>query len=215
MACSPANSCYPAKPPVLSHPMHLSQPAGSVADLMATEGLTMVFQPVAVLTDGRIYGHEALVRTPAGCAWANPDALFAAARAEGVEIALELHCVRLALTGWAASRSSGRLFLNLSASALVTALAQHDIESMFSDERHGAVGGTSIVIELTEHEHVRDVGALGQAVARLRSHGARLALDDFGDGRSSLRLWSELKPVNGCQEALFSGCEGAVLVFGL
>jgi GGDEF domain-containing protein len=41
---------------------------------------------------------------------------------------------------------------------------------------------------------VRDVEALAGAVARLRRHKVALALDDFGDGRSSLRLWSELKP---------------------
>jgi diguanylate cyclase (GGDEF)-like protein len=32
------------------------------------------------------------------------------------------------------------------------------------------------------------------AAGALRRQGACLALDDFGDGRSSLRLWSELKP---------------------
>ncbi|WP_141678788.1 EAL domain-containing protein, partial [Acinetobacter baumannii] len=35
---------------------------------------------------------------------------------------------------------------------------------------------------------------LQQAVAALRQYGVQLALDDFGDGRSSLRLWAELKP---------------------
>ncbi|MBA3597700.1 MAG: EAL domain-containing protein [Methylibium sp.] len=51
-----------------------------------------------------------------------------------------------------------------------------------------------VVIELTEHEQVRDFDALLSACATLRRHGIGIALDDFGDGRSSLRLRSELKP---------------------
>ena len=35
---------------------------------------------------------------------------------------------------------------------------------------------------------------LRQAIKAVHACGARLALDDFGDGRSSLRLWSEVKP---------------------
>src|SRR2546427_1767882 len=36
--------------------------------------------------------------------------------------------------------------------------------------------------------------AVCAAVKAVHATGARLALDDFGDGRSSLRLWSEAKP---------------------
>ena len=109
-------------------------------------------------------------------------------------MALELHCVRLAMAGWAGSGATGKLFVNLSARALVAAMARHDIESTFAAAVQPAPSPSSIVVELTEHEHVRDVQALAAAVAQLRQLGARLALDDFGDGRSSLRLWSELKP---------------------
>jgi diguanylate cyclase (GGDEF)-like protein len=160
---------------------------------MDSGALRMVFQPIAALGSGRIEGHEALVRTPIGCALANPDALFADARTEGLETQLELHCVALALTTWASQAVTGRLYINLSAKALVAALARRDLEHLFA-ARGGAISPAAIVVELTEHEHVRDVDSLMAAVARLRRHGARLALDDFGDGRSSLRLWSELKP---------------------
>ena len=51
-----------------------------------------------------------------------------------------------------------------------------------------------IVLELTEHERVDRLDQLLEVAAQLRSVGVSLALDDFGDGRSSLRLWSELKP---------------------
>ena len=51
-----------------------------------------------------------------------------------------------------------------------------------------------LVLEITEHERVADMDKLAGIVQRIRSVGVALALDDFGDGRSSLRLWSQLRP---------------------
>src|SRR5690606_28786806 len=51
-----------------------------------------------------------------------------------------------------------------------------------------------LILELTEHERVEDVDCLQAAFAALAGQGVGLALDDFGDGRSSLRLWAQLKP---------------------
>jgi len=180
-------------PPASSRPAAAAR-TPSVLNLIDGGQLVMAFQPIAQLGDGMVYGHEALVRPPAHSGFAGPDQLFAAARAQGIEIELELHCVRLALASWAHTQSAGRLFINISARALTTALAQRDIDEIFSLTGRGSLAPAGLVVELTEHEHVRDFDALGAAVARLRRHGARLALDDFGDGRSSLRLWSELKP---------------------
>lgn len=39
-----------------------------------------------------------------------------------------------------------------------------------------------------------DVSALALAVTRFRDAGMSIALDDFGDGHSNLRLWIELRP---------------------
>lgn len=47
---------------------------------------------------------------------------------------------------------------------------------------------------LTEHERVEDVDGLQAAMKILAEQGITLAIDDLGDGRSSLRLWVQLKP---------------------
>ncbi|MFY8042218.1 MAG: EAL domain-containing protein, partial [Rhodoferax sp.] len=52
----------------------------------------------------------------------------------------------------------------------------------------------TLVLELTEHERVDNMDELAEVVSQVRSLGVAIALDDFGDGRSSLRLWSQLKP---------------------
>lgn len=166
----------------------------TVRDLIARRVLRAHFQPIADLRDGSVYAHEALIRGPVGSAHAMPDALFAAANLEQCGFELEVECVRQALGAWAEGPNQGRLFLNLSASALVRILNERRIEDVINAAGAQGVAPSSVVIELTEHEHVRDPDALLTACMTLRRNGVAIALDDFGDGRSSLRLWSELKP---------------------
>jgi len=52
----------------------------------------------------------------------------------------------------------------------------------------------TVVFEITEHEHISNVPDLVAIARTLHQTGVRFALDDFGDGRSSLRLWAELEP---------------------
>jgi EAL domain-containing protein (putative c-di-GMP-specific phosphodiesterase class I)/GGDEF domain-containing protein len=166
----------------------------SVRQLIERHALLVHYQPIVQLDNGTVYSHEALVRTPPGVAWSNPDALFAAARREDASIELEIECVRCALRGWAERGTQGKLFVNLSASALLATLGEHGLQRTLTLLRARGIAPSSVVIELTEHEHVRDVEMLISAAALLRRHGVAVALDDFGDGRSSLRLWSELRP---------------------
>ncbi|WP_046115134.1 phosphodiesterase [Aquincola tertiaricarbonis] len=164
-----------------------------IAALIEARALTMHFQPIVAMKDGSILGHEALARPTTG-PWPNADALFTAARQEGLSIELELTCLRAALVAWSRQRPSGKLFINLSATALVEVLQQQDAASLVEVVRSRGVPPSALVIEITEHEHVREVERLQPAVLALRRQGVAFALDDFGDGRSSLRLWSELKP---------------------
>lgn len=123
-----------------------------------------------------------------------PDALFAAARHEELSTTLEFECVRVALDRWAAGHAGGKLFVNLSASALSSALSGDRLEASMQFLRTCGVPASLLVIELTEHERVANLPQLQQVVDLLRLHGVQLALDDFGDGHSNLRVWSELKP---------------------
>ena len=152
------------------------------------------FQPIVELGGGCIHGHEALIRGPAGSALAMPDALFAAARAEGCELDLELECMRCAVRAWATTGMSGKLFINMSAAALTEAMSGASRSRTLTLLTSLGVPPSAIVIELTEHERVHDIPHLLEIARQLRQRGVTLALDDFGDGRSSLRLWSQLQP---------------------
>lgn len=186
--------CHPT-----SVPTQTTAYSSTVAELIKRRQLTPHFQPIVSLAAGSLFGHEALIRTPAGCPFTSPDQLFEAARAEGLQIELELECVHRSLNAWTqhvdnAGGGLGKLFLNLSAGALVAALASDELEIAVDTWRAKATTAHGLVVELTEHEHVRDFDALMLAVGKLRRYNISLALDDFGDGRSSLRLWSQIKP---------------------
>jgi diguanylate cyclase (GGDEF)-like protein len=167
---------------------------GGLENLLHERALQAHFQPIVALRDAAIFAHESLIRGPAHSALALPDALFEAARRATLVTALEFECVRVAIGAWGASKAGGKLFLNLSASALTSAVADHRLEAALELLARNEVPANTVVIELTEHERVGDVEQLCEIMELVRLHGIKLALDDFGDGRSSLRLWSELKP---------------------
>ena len=167
---------------------------GPLSRILRDKSLHPVFQPIVSLQDGSIYAHEALIRGPKGMPLHTPDALLAAARKEHLLLDFEIACVVAALEQWSATRQPGRLFVNLSAAALLEVVRNRSAQALLQAVRQLGIQPRMLVIEVTEHERVGDIQALGDVVQEIHAEGVMLALDDFGDGRSSLRLWSELRP---------------------
>ena len=167
---------------------------GALARLMRSDGLHAVFQPIVDLREAVVHAHEALIRGPQDSALRSPDALLAAAQAEGLLYELELFCLYVALRQWGQQRQPGRLFLNISAHALERLVDVGGTSTLAQAMRAMGVSPRMVVLEITEHERVHDMEALVDVARALHAVGLSLALDDFGDGRSSLRLWSQLRP---------------------
>ncbi|MDE3011391.1 MAG: EAL domain-containing protein [Pseudomonadota bacterium] len=165
-----------------------------MADILHRGLLSAVFQPIVELASGRILGHESLIRGPLDTTWHSPDALFQAAAHEGLTFELEIACVEAILAATAERRVEGRVFVNLSAQALVFHAQRSGALALVELGERLGVTASKLVIEVTEHERVREVAELSRIVNPLRARGVAFALDDFGDGRSSLRLWAELEP---------------------
>lgn len=172
----------------------LSVEQGPMARLLRDGGLYSVFQPIIQLGDTSVHAHEALIRGPQGTPLHTPDALLRAAADEGLSYEFEIACVMVAMQTWALHGVSGRLFVNLSASALTQLFALRGRDALLAMIADLGMVPRMLVLEITEHERVEDMDHLAQVVAEVRSVGVSLALDDFGDGRSSLRLWSQLQP---------------------
>jgi diguanylate cyclase (GGDEF)-like protein len=172
----------------------VQQGRGPLAGLMRSKGLHPVFQPIVSLCDGAIYSHEALIRGPQCTAFYAPDALLASAESENLNFEFEIVCISLALERWGGLGESGRLFVNISAEVLVQVMAHYGREGLIKLVRSFGVLPRMLVMEITEYERVADMDHLATIAHDIRSAGVSLALDDFGDGRSSLRLWAQVRP---------------------
>lgn len=173
-------------------PETLRHSADELRGILRDERLSALFQPIASFVESAIFGYEALIRGPAGSSLHLPLDLLRAARECGLTPEFELACCRLHVREFARQKLDGKLFLNLSGDALLYAHALESGALHFILE--GGLSPNRIVVELTEHERIDDPARLQEVVQDLRRSGLTLALDDFGDGRSSLRLWSQLQP---------------------
>jgi len=167
---------------------------GGLARVLQDRQLHAVFQPIVDLRDGGVHAHEALIRGPVGTPLHSPDALLSAAAKEGLGYEFEMACIVTQLHAWGKLRQSGRLFLNISAEVMVELVAHRGIGHLLEQLSLSGVLPRHVVLEITEHERVKDMDRLDEVVSALRETGISIALDDFGDGRSSLRLWSQLRP---------------------
>lgn len=136
-------------------------------------------------------GFEALVRGPEGSRVETPYDLFGAAQREGRIIELNIVCIQEVLRAFARRSLPGALFLNISPQLIV----QKGFDQARAARFLAALGvePARVVIELTE-DSTFDFGLVRESLALYRSMGFRVAIDDLGEGFSSLRLWSELKP---------------------
>jgi EAL domain-containing protein (putative c-di-GMP-specific phosphodiesterase class I) len=153
---------------------------------LANEGFEIVFQPIVDLRTGGVVGAEALTRFGTGTGNARPpDFWFAEAKDVGLGVELETAAIRSALDQL--HRLPSGLYLSLNASP----------DTMMSEEFRAAVASAPaerVVLELTEHDSIDDYELFEKIATELRSHGARLAIDDAGAGYSSLRHIINLHP---------------------
>jgi len=160
--------------------------------ILSDRDLYAVYQPIVSLSTGKIIGYEGLIRGPEGSDFSAPLALFDAARECGLTSEFELLSRSIVIQGFARLGIEGRLFLNVSPDALVMD-ERRDGENLHSLAEYGLQPG-QVVIELTENDPTIDYAQLRRAADHYRALGFSIAMDDLGEGFSSLRLWSELRP---------------------
>lgn len=154
--------------------------------------LTALFQPIASTRDGDIFGYEGLIRGPADHFLHSPVQLFNTAEKLGCLHALDFACRKAVIAAFMQENLSGRLFLNMIPSCLTA--QDFTPEATLALLHNAGLAPERVVIELTETQPTHDYDLLQKALLRYRDAGFKIALDDLGEGFSSLRLWSELKP---------------------
>jgi EAL domain-containing protein (putative c-di-GMP-specific phosphodiesterase class I) len=148
--------------------------------------LSTMFQPIVNLFDGSVTGYEALARPEGFAAMDSVEAVFEAARTSGRIRDLDWICRRRAVEDAQQLPVGTALFLNISASALLDPL--HDVDQLLLLLRSVERAPRTVVLEITEHERIRDYNLLGRVLAAYRAEGIRFALDDVGEGHSTLEL---------------------------
>ena len=161
-------------------------------DIIERRALSAWFQPIVDLESGTITAYEGLIRGPSNSVLHAPLQLFRAAARFDRTVDIEHLCRRITLETYTRLRLGGDLFLNVSPECLIKPEARYG--ETLDILRHLAIDPQRVVIELTEHQPAYDYGLLREAVTHYRDMGFRIAIDDLGEGFSSLRLWSELHP---------------------
>ena len=157
-----------------------------ISAILADEAITTALQPIYNLRTGVVVGVEALSRFPHDPS-VQPDTWFSDAHRVGSGLALELLAIRHALDGAACLPRDLYVSVNVAPSTLAHPELLRTILA-------GPVDPARVVIELTEHALVPDYPVLHAAIAPLRAHRVRLAVDDACAGYSSLRHVVDLRP---------------------
>lgn len=154
--------------------------------------LSARFQPIIHMHSGAILGYEGLIRGPSDSPLHSPLNLFSAAAEHNLTVTVEHLCRRIVLEQFNALNLPGKLFLNVSPECLLQRDAKHGETLDYIHEL--GIKPERVIIELTEYQPTHDYSLLRDAVLHYRNMGFEIAIDDLGEGFSSLRLWSELKP---------------------
>jgi diguanylate cyclase (GGDEF)-like protein len=161
-------------------------------DILARRQLSALFQPIVHMQTGEIIAYEGLIRGPSDSPLHSPMNLFKAARANGLTVEVEHLCRKVVLERFAELDLPGKLFLNVSPESLLQRDARHG-ETLEVIHQIG-INPERVIIELTENQPTYDYDLMRDAVLHYRKMGFQIAIDDLGEGFSSLRLWSELRP---------------------
>jgi EAL domain-containing protein (putative c-di-GMP-specific phosphodiesterase class I) len=158
---------------------HQATLRAEIAVVIRTSAMHIAFQPIVSLTDGTVWGVEALTRFDDG---ARPDERFAQAWRVGLGPELELACARLAIRDADRLPQDAGLTVNLSPQVIMAGDACPLVRSCVRP----------LTLEVTEHVPIEDYTALRRAL--LECGPAHVAVDDAGAGYASLRHILELQP---------------------
>ncbi len=168
----------------------LPAPLADALDRVLDGGVHSVFQPIVDLDSDRVVAYEALARGPEG-PLANPDAMFAAARAAGRLAELDGACRAAAFRGAVEHGllAPTTVFVNVAPEVLDTAPLA-DLLAIAAT----APGDLRVVLEVTERALAARPAELLRTVERVRRLGWGIALDDVGADPMSLSFMPLLRP---------------------
>lgn len=165
----------------------------TLESVLESGALTCHFQPIFnVQAEPRLHGLECLIRGPRHAPFESAGALFAAARALGLEERLDRACVATALAEARSVPPEIELTLNVIAKTLASDLTFVPFLRTTA-EPHG-IDLSRVTIEIVPEGTFSTAKAFADALDALRALGVKISLDDIGLGSSTFRTILDVRP---------------------
>lgn len=164
----------------------------TINEILEKELVTAVFQPIVSLDTAEILGYESFTRGPSNSPFHPFPNLFNEAKKHHLQFRLESLSHQTCLKSFSRLKLPGKIFLNFTPESL--------IQSDFSDSnleksiKEFDFVPHQVIIELTESHPGCEKDIFLNAVEHYHSRNFNIAMDDLGEGFSTLRLWLDLRP---------------------
>lgn len=152
------------------------------------------FQPIVNSHSAVTYGFEALLRNVDIAGFASIDALFDAAHADDVLLELEVGLRQKAVEKFSRLPFAGRVKLFLNVDNRVFRMGDGHIDETADALVKLGLLPSTLCIELSERHGMGETEMFQQILRSHRKERFRIAVDDFGQGFSGLRLLYDCEP---------------------
>jgi len=161
-------------------------------DLLLSEDVTILYEPIMNVTTREIRGYEGLARGPWDSDLHSPGALFQLAEETGRLFDLDCLCRRLALRGARGLQPGKLLFLNCLPTAIHDPSFRGDVLRRTLEDLR--LRPSDVVFEISEKESIHNFDIFREARDYYADLGFKIALDDTGVAYGSLEAVMELSP---------------------
>lgn len=162
-------------------------------DIIENSSLTAHFQPIIDMKTNKIFAYEALTRgvLPNG-ELMYPDQLFKKSARNDMNFTLDRMCRETALKTTAVKKIDAKVFINFIPTSIYD--PEFCLASTVKWAKQLEFDPKNIVFEVVETQNVKDKEHLKTILNYYRSKGFLIALDDVGEGYSSLNMIIDIKP---------------------
>ncbi len=162
-------------------------------DIIENHSLTAYFQPIVDMRTNKIFAYETLTRgvLPNGDLM-YPDVLFAKSERNDMNFTLDRMCRETALKTTAVKKIDAKVFINFIPTSIYD--PEFCLASTVKWAKQLEFDPKNIVFEVVETQNVKDKEHLKTILNYYRKEGFLIALDDVGEGYSSLNMIIDIKP---------------------
>jgi len=171
-----------------------SEAAIDAAEPLLSPHLSYALQPIVDCQTGTVYAYEALVRGTDLAGYPSIERFFDRAAETGRIWETELALQELALATFRRTPHADRCKLFMNVDNRIFQSRDYDPHKIMLNAAQLGVPPSSVTIELTERHALGTSGNAVDLALQLRRSGMRIALDDFGQGFSELKLLHDAAP---------------------